>query len=95
MPAAYPSIKSIHLRNLLSLLTQNPEAGYFQMNVVEYPFSTNPLGTPRSALLAECQARADVNNQLSGLDINTQIYGLAGTPNAIAQIPITGINQVR
>jgi len=99
MPAAYPSITTINLRYLLSLLTQNPGVQFFNMTVVEYPFATYPQGVPRLALLQEFQRRADIDNQLNGnLGMQTQVYGLANLPATInvppSPLPITLQSQV-
>jgi len=96
MPAAYPSITTIHLRWLLSTLTQNPGVQFFGITVNEYPFATYPQGVPRQALLDEFNRRADIDNQLNGnLGLQTQVYNVQNQPPTINNVPITVRSQVK
>jgi len=84
---------------LLRLLTQNPAQQFFTMTVIEYPFSLYPQGVPRSAVLAEFQRKADTDNAANGgLDIDTQVYGLANLPATVnvppSPLPIVKASQV-
>jgi hypothetical protein len=84
---------------LLRLLTQNPAQQFFNLTVIEYPFSLYPQGVPRSAVLTEFQSKADINNSSNGgKDIDTQCYGLANLPSNVnvppSPLPVTKESQV-